>query len=187
MTKLLPHATSQNDYLAAQGVADTLAVLLFAFSVIVWVFGIWFLVPAAARLIISSQDIPFGLAWWALIFPTVRRALHSSSSDSCLAPVFSPFGFQGVYTVLTLGLAQRLDSSFLNVLGAIYTVCIFAMFAVLSVRTVLALPSGSMFVAPCLTDPIATELNLGGEEVPRRVEPDPDFGTLRERDVKGEV
>ncbi|KAG9027727.1 hypothetical protein FRB95_007424 [Tulasnella sp. JGI-2019a] len=146
LVDLLPSATSQDDYLASPGVAESLGVFMFSFSVITWIFGIWFLVPAVIRLI-ASRNIPFGLSSWSLIFPT------------------------GVYTVLTLGLAHKLNSSFLKVLGAIYSLCVFAMFTTLAIRTVHALPSGSMFVAPCLNEPVTTKRD-----------PEPDVIQMSERD-----
>lgn len=73
---------------------------------------------------------------------------------------------KGVYTILTLTLAQKLHSSFLNVLGAIYTLCIFALFTGISVRTVVSMRSGSMFSAPCLSEQVSTKMDDVGSGPP---------------------
>ncbi|KAG8990810.1 Plasma membrane sulfite pump involved in sulfite metabolism [Tulasnella sp. JGI-2019a] len=132
LVDLLPHATSQSDYLATPGISDALSAVLFLFSVTLWVFGIWFLIPAVL-LLMRSRGIPFGVHWWGLIFPS------------------------GVYAVLTLGLAQKLHSSFLNIIGTIYTASVFIMFTAIATRTILSMREGSMFSAPCLSEYVATK------------------------------
>lgn len=81
LVDLMPHATSPGDYLATQGVADAIGAILFVFSAMLWVFGIWFLVPAILRLV-QARRIPFGVPWWGLIFPLVRT-MHGRSFSHC--------------------------------------------------------------------------------------------------------
>jgi hypothetical protein len=78
-----------------------------------------------------------------------------------------------VYTVLTLGLAQKLHSSFLNVLGAIYMLLIFMMFTAIAARTIWSFGSGSMFQAPCLNEPLGIKQKISQNLVQQR-EVDPE-------------
>ena len=57
---------------------------------------------------------------------------------------------QAVYALLTVQLGTKLNSTFIHVMGTIYTIAVFALFAFCSIRTLHKLPSGSLFYAPCL-------------------------------------
>jgi len=66
--------------------------------------------------------------------------------------VFLILCLQGVYAVLTLQLAKQMDSSFLRVMGTIYTLAVFTLWTGIATRTVYFLFRGSLFHAPCLDD-----------------------------------
>ncbi|KAG8906704.1 Plasma membrane sulfite pump involved in sulfite metabolism [Tulasnella sp. 403] len=142
LVKLLPHTTSPANYLASEGVATALNAICFASAVTLWVFGLWFLIPAAIVLGMS-KNLKFGVPWWGLIFPT------------------------GVYAILTVQLGTKLDSGFFKILGTIYTLLIFCLFTTIMTRTLLALRSGSLFHAPCLDDqplaPMVEMKDAGGD------------------------
>ncbi|KIO30670.1 hypothetical protein M407DRAFT_20203 [Tulasnella calospora MUT 4182] len=125
--KLLPQSTSPDSILAEPGFGMALQAITFVFAFMLWVIGIWFLVPATVALS-TSRGPPFGLPYWGLIFPS------------------------GVYTLLTIQLGTKINSTFIHVIGAIYTLSIFCMFTVISFKTIKQLRSGKMFHAPCLDD-----------------------------------
>jgi len=124
LPRLLPYATSSNDYLATSGVATVLSAGCLATAVVLWFFGIWFLVPAATQLA-YSKHIPFGIPWWGLIFP------------------------MGVYSLLTVDLGNKLNSGVLRCLGAIYILATFVTFTAVSIRTIVMLYKETVYYSPC--------------------------------------
>ncbi|KAG8975472.1 Plasma membrane sulfite pump involved in sulfite metabolism [Tulasnella sp. 425] len=125
--KLLPQSTSPDSILGEPGIGMVLQAITFVFAFMLWVIGIWFLIPATVALSTSGRP-PFGLPYWGLIFPT------------------------GVYTLLTIQLGTKINSTFIHVIGSIYALVIFCMFAVISVKTIKQLRVGNIFHAPCLDD-----------------------------------
>ncbi|KAG8957079.1 Plasma membrane sulfite pump involved in sulfite metabolism, partial [Tulasnella sp. 408] len=130
--KLLPQSTSADSILAEPGFGIALQAITFVFAFMLWVIGIWFLIPATVALS-TSRGPPFGLPYWGLIFPS------------------------GVYTLLTIQLGTKINSTFIHIIGTIYALAIFCMFTVISFKTIKQLRSGKMFHAPCLDDqPLAS-------------------------------
>ncbi|KAG8906706.1 Plasma membrane sulfite pump involved in sulfite metabolism [Tulasnella sp. 403] len=76
LVKLLPQNTSPANYLAGDGVATALKAVCFAASCTLWMFGLWFLIPATIALA-TSRNVKFGIPWWGLVFPTLGNMLHS--------------------------------------------------------------------------------------------------------------
>lgn len=70
---------------------------------------------------------PFQLAYWGLIFPN------------------------GVYANLTIALSRALDASFFRVWGAFYAVLTLLLWIVVFSRTLVLVPNGRIFDAPCLS------------------------------------
>ncbi|KAG8946935.1 Plasma membrane sulfite pump involved in sulfite metabolism [Tulasnella sp. 424] len=138
--KLLPQSTSPDSILAVPGFGAALQAITFVFAFMLWVIGIWFLVPATIVLSTSGRP-PFGLPYWGLIFPT------------------------GVYTLLTIQLGTKIHSTFIHVIGTIYTLAVFCMFSIIAFKTIIRLPSGEIFHAPCLDDaPLAGICNRDLEQ-----------------------
>ena len=89
---------------------------------------------------------PFQLAYWGLIFPNVRKTPHNDFMYLKCAPTHA----QGVYANLTIALAHVLEAPFLRVWGAIYAVVTLFLWIVVFSRTVVMVPNGRIFDAPCL-------------------------------------
>lgn len=68
--RLLPQSTSPDSILAEPGFGIALQAINFVFAFMLWVIGIWFLIPATVALS-TSRGPPFGLPYWGLIFPSV--------------------------------------------------------------------------------------------------------------------
>jgi len=139
---LLPQSSPYIAYLPTEGVAVALGSTLFLLSVVLWVFGMWFLIPASIALA-SSRKVTFGLPWWGLIFPTA------------------------IYTLLTVEIGEKLDCTFIRVVAAVYTVLTFLLTAVISAGTIHLIWNGSIFHDICLDDasPLnPVEVKEGGSE-----------------------
>lgn len=70
LKKLLPQSTSPDSILAEPGIGMVLQAITFVIAFMLWVIGIWFLIPATIALSTSGRP-PFGLPYWGLIFPSV--------------------------------------------------------------------------------------------------------------------
>ncbi|KAG9002512.1 Plasma membrane sulfite pump involved in sulfite metabolism, partial [Tulasnella sp. 427] len=91
--KLLPQSTSPDSILAEPGFGVALQAITFVFAFMLWVIGIWFLIPATIALS-TFRGPPFGLPYWGLIFPTSilvwSSTPHSLSQLSALHTTMPP-------------------------------------------------------------------------------------------------
>lgn len=72
-------------------------------SILFWSFGIWWLIVAVITLIshIKENKLPFGLSWWAFVFPLVAISL-GTYSVSHLSSQGASVIFKGVFLFLGL-------------------------------------------------------------------------------------
>jgi C4-dicarboxylate transporter/malic acid transport protein len=98
-------------------------------GLIIWGYGAWWLVMAAAITVSYMKDgLPFNLGWWGFTFPL------------------------GVYTLATLALGAQTGMGLFAVLGGILTVALLGFWITVAVRTVSGGYRGNLFYSPCLAD-----------------------------------
>ena len=96
-------------------------------ALILWGFGLWWLVIAAGMTIRqASQQLPFNLGWWGFTFPV------------------------GVYIAATLALGQHTGAGFFTIFAAALTVGLVGAWMYVVVRSLHGLWHGHMIKAPCL-------------------------------------
>lgn len=96
-------------------------------GLILWGYGAWWLVMAAAITIsYVNQGLPFNMGWWAFTFPL------------------------GVYTLATLNLGAQTGMGFFKVTGGVFVVALVGFWVIVTSRTLAGGYRGHLFVAPCL-------------------------------------
>jgi tellurite resistance protein TehA-like permease len=104
---------------------DILYVLGLFISLIMWGFGLCWLVFALAT-IYSTRPFPFNMGWWGFTFPL------------------------GVYALSTIRFGIEMPSEFFKVLGTILAVAVIVLWCVVAAGTAKGAWSGRLFYAPCL-------------------------------------
>ncbi|KAI9925736.1 hypothetical protein MW887_005538 [Aspergillus wentii] len=104
----------------------------FLISLILWAFGLVWLVFAIASLL-RCRSFPFNMGWWAFVFPL------------------------GVYANSTCQMGVEMPSAFFNVLGTILSLCVLILWIAVSIPTIMGVLSGKLFVEPALADLKAKE------------------------------
>lgn len=100
----------------------------FIIALLLWGYGLWYLVIAICSVGITlKQKIPFNMGWWGLTFPL------------------------GVYTAATLAIAKILDSMFFYVLTSIFTCSLVILWIIVAIKTIIGAATGKLFLAPCLS------------------------------------
>ncbi|OJJ08631.1 hypothetical protein ASPVEDRAFT_57662 [Aspergillus versicolor CBS 583.65] len=99
----------------------------FLVGLILWAFGLVWLFFASAS-IARCKTFPFNIGWWGFTFPI------------------------GAYASCTCQIGAELPSAFFRVLGTIISLCVVALWIVVSVGTLKGVISGQMFHAPCLAE-----------------------------------
>ncbi len=104
---------------------DVLYVLGLFTSLIMWGFGLCWLVFALAT-IYSTRPFPFNMGWWGFTFPL------------------------GVYALSTIRFGVEMPSRFFKVLGTVLAVAVVVLWCVVAAGTAKGAWSGQLFYAPCL-------------------------------------
>ena len=117
--------------LAPLGLGDA-GVVAHGFGVIggllLWGYGGWWLLIAVAMTCTYlPRGLPFNMGWWGFIFPL------------------------GVYTAASFALAAQTGLAFFTWAGVAQTICVGAVWLVVSARTVFGALDGSLFHSPCLS------------------------------------
>ncbi|GES61286.1 C4-dicarboxylate transporter/malic acid transport protein [Aspergillus terreus] len=94
-------------------------------SLLMWAFGIIWLVFALAT-IYASSPFPFNMGWWGFTFPL------------------------GVYAANTMLLGKELDLIFFQICGTIFGAAVILLYLVVAGRTIEGAWRGTLFYAPCL-------------------------------------
>lgn len=111
-----------------QGLGDTAYGTGFIAAIMLWGYGLWYLIVAVFSVSITvKQKIPFNMGWWGLTFPL------------------------GVFTAATISIGTILDSMFFLVLGAIFVCILVVIWLAVVAKTLKGALTGEMFYAPCLT------------------------------------
>lgn len=119
-----PHVLQDTQF---QGLGVFLQHAGIATSFILLGFGLWWLAIAVLTTLSHvKQGIPFNLGWWGLTFPL------------------------GVFTLAILTLAHQLHTDFLLHIGYGFAVILFALWILVSLKTVQGIYKGSLFFSPCL-------------------------------------
>ncbi|KAL9106963.1 MAG: hypothetical protein Q9227_008086 [Pyrenula ochraceoflavens] len=105
--------------------ADVLYVLGIFFALIMWSFGLAWLVFALVA-IYGARPFPFNMGWWGFTFPL------------------------GVYALSTVTLGNELPSLFFRVLGTILSGVVAVLWIVVAAGTAKGAWEGKLFYAPCL-------------------------------------
>ncbi|KIX94760.1 uncharacterized protein Z520_09450 [Fonsecaea multimorphosa CBS 102226] len=104
---------------------DVVYVLGFFVALIMWGFGLCWLVFALAT-IYSTRPFPFNMGWWGFTFPL------------------------GVYALSTMTFGVEMPSMFFKVLGTIFGVAVILLWCVVAAGTARGAWGGELFYAPCL-------------------------------------
>ncbi|TFK54332.1 hypothetical protein OE88DRAFT_1733002 [Heliocybe sulcata] len=107
----------------------------FCGAYILWSMGICWIIIAICSIIHTARKgkIPFAMTYWGLIFPN------------------------GVFAMLTVKLADVLDSYTFRVFGAFWSVLVLVIWIYVVARTIPAIMDRSIFKAPYLSDAIAND------------------------------
>ncbi|KAI0630203.1 voltage-dependent anion channel [Trametes polyzona] len=126
--EVLPLNYGNSHVLHQQNVADIVSVICLAVALVLWSLATMWMIYAVLAVIevLQKTRFPFTQTFWGLIFPN------------------------GVYANLTIQLYRTVDSSFFRVWGAIYSIATALLWAFVFVRTLMLVPSGAIFVSPCL-------------------------------------
>ncbi|ESZ92807.1 putative C4-dicarboxylate transporter/malic acid transport protein [Sclerotinia borealis F-4128] len=108
------------------GPGPILYTLGFILALIVWGFGLIWLSFALAS--IARSRFPFNMGWWGFTFPL------------------------GVYAVATVTIGSELPSTFFNILGTIFSICVTGLWMMVAVGTIKKALWGGLIFAPCLKD-----------------------------------
>ncbi|KAI8994984.1 voltage-dependent anion channel [Pilobolus umbonatus] len=115
-----------DDYIV--GLGHTAYGMGFITALILWGYGLWYLVVAIFSVGITVKNkIPFNMGWWGLTFPL------------------------GVFASATLSIGQILGWPFFLVLASILICCLVVIWIAVVTKTLLGAFSGDIFYAPCLT------------------------------------
>ncbi|OAP64299.1 hypothetical protein AYL99_00271 [Fonsecaea erecta] len=104
---------------------DIVYVLGFFVALIMWGFGLCWLVFALAT-IYATRPFPFNMGWWGFTFPL------------------------GVYAISTMTFGVEMPSLFFRVLGTIFATAVILLWCVVAAGTARGAWSGQLFYAPCL-------------------------------------
>ncbi|KAN0107204.1 Voltage-dependent anion channel [Russula decolorans] len=130
MKETLPVAGSRSPFLGSAQAGEVVFALCVCISFMLWAFATMWLVYALLGIqhILRRTQISFELAFWGMIFP------------NC------------VYAINTVALYQVLDVGFFRVWGAIYSGFTILLWALFLCRTIVSVPHGKIFEAPCLKE-----------------------------------
>ncbi|CAN8103919.1 unnamed protein product [Discula destructiva] len=109
------------------GAGDVLYVMGMLMALIMWSFGIVWLILALAA-IWSSRPFPFNLGWWAFTFPL------------------------GVFAICAINFGVGMPSLFFKVLGTVLGVTVMVLWCVVAAGTAKGVWTGQIFFSPCLKD-----------------------------------
>lgn len=119
---------------------DVLYVMGFLISLIMWGFGIVWMIFALGT-IWSCRPFPFNMGWWGFTFPL------------------------GVFSVSTIFFGVEMPSLFFKVLGTIFAVAVILLWCVVAAATAKGAWTGKLFYAPCLRNlPQVQQRKQGGSE-----------------------
>ncbi|KAL2841502.1 voltage-dependent anion channel [Aspergillus pseudodeflectus] len=108
----------------------------FLVGLILWSFGLVWLFFASAS-IARAKTFPFNIGWWGFLFPI------------------------GAYASCTCQIGAELPSAFFRILGTIITLCVVALWIVISLGTLKGVVTGTIFYSPCLAELRAKEMERG--------------------------
>jgi len=123
-------AFTQTNFTTVSTSPDTIIVISTLFGLLIWGFGLWWLVHGIVAVLIRTLDggIHFNMGFWGFIFPL------------------------GVYTAATISLSVLIPSSFFSYLSVIFVIALSILFVFVAMGTVYGVYAGTMLVAPCLSD-----------------------------------
>ncbi|GAO48435.1 hypothetical protein SAICODRAFT_67445 [Saitoella complicata NRRL Y-17804] len=98
-------------------------------GLIMWGYGLVWLVFASGAIVVSLPRFPFNMGWWGFTFPL------------------------GVYTLATTTLGNELDLGFFRVLGTIFSCVVVLLWIVVTWKTLSdGVFGGKLFVSPCVME-----------------------------------
>jgi len=135
MKEFLPVPGSSSPFLQSGRTGEIVFAVCVCVGFFLWALATMWLIYALLGIqhVLRRTRIPFKLSFWGMIFPN------------------------GVYATLTVTLYQVLDVPFFRVWGAIYSALTILLWIVVLNWTIVLVPHGRIFDAPCLE-----EVNIGG-------------------------
>ncbi len=107
-------------------------------GLVLWGYGAWWLVMAAAMtLTYLNEGLPFNMGWWGFTFPL------------------------GVFTLATLNLGQQTGMAFFTLLGSLMTLALLGFWVAVTLQTVRGGYRGNLFFSPCLAEREAISAETG--------------------------
>ena len=107
-------------------------------GLIIWGYGAWWLVMAAAVTLSYVRDgLPFNMGWWGFTFPL------------------------GVFTLATLNLATQTGMAAFSVIGAGLVLALAGFWLTVATQTLVGAYKGHLFAAPCLSKAAALSPETG--------------------------
>jgi len=124
------NAYTENGFTTVSNAADIIVVFSTLIGLILWGFGLWWLVHGIISVVIRVFDggIGMNMGLWGFIFPL------------------------GVYTAATISLSELIPSNFFAYLSIIFIVALSILYVFVAVRTIHGAYTGTLLVAPCLSD-----------------------------------
>ncbi len=96
-------------------------------GLVIWAYGAWWLVIAAAiTLTYLKEGLPFNMGWWGFTFPL------------------------GVFTLSTLALGTQTGIGVFSGLGAVLTLALVGFWLIVAIRTIIGGYRGYLFASPCI-------------------------------------
>jgi len=120
----------QSDFPQSPLAGQMIFAACFSGAYVLWSMGICWIIIAVCSIghVRRTQDLPFGMAYWGLIFPN------------------------GVYSLLCVQLGKVLESPFFHAFGAAWSCITFALWLFVFIRSIPSFIDGSMFKAPYVPD-----------------------------------
>ncbi|MBO9471470.1 TDT family transporter [Endozoicomonas sp. G2_2] len=126
---LLTLGSAAPEVLSQPAIADAAYGFGIIGGVILWGYGLWWLVVAMLTTLVQlPMGLPFNMGWWGFTFPL------------------------GVYSVATLKLAELTGIAFYEVLGGLFVILLAGFWLLVTARTVPGIYHGYLFQAPCLSN-----------------------------------
>jgi tellurite resistance protein TehA-like permease len=133
LAELFPVRVGQDlNFPNAEITGDAFQIALFCGAFVLWSMGIAIITIAFMTIfeVARKNKLPFGMAYWGLVFP------------------------HGVFAMLTVQLGSVLNSPFFKAFGAVWSIGVLLLWIVVFTKTIPVFIDGSIFKAPYLSDPI---------------------------------
>jgi len=145
------------NFMGIDGVGDIVYVISTLVGLILWGFGMWWLVHAVSSVLIrvtTSGGIEHNMGFWGFIFPL------------------------GVYTAATIALGAAIPSTFFSWLSVVFIIILVILYLYVAGGTVKGIVTGKLLVAPCLSEALKQQQAWDKEAQEAEPAPEPPASPL---------